>query len=366
LRRLIATLTLAAFLGACPGLAVAAEAEVVGSGPELTLNAAITLALEHSRTIKKAELTVEKAEKSREQAETALTFTPILGQTYDAEVESAWYNLLTADLSWRMSKRQADQAEDALVLQVCQLYWNVQAATEGLELARVAAEQAERQARVARAAYQVGTVSSVDAAQAEQALEQAQIAVEQAERAVETAYLELNNALGLDVDVRPVPVDRPEFSPLEVVDLEQEVARVMATSPSVWLAEQQLTLQTYKQQMIYATGTYTSYELRKIEKQETELEVANTKDQVRQQVRKLYLAVRNLESSYRKALAERDQAAEGLRVARAKFEAGMATTTEVRAKELALAQAEASVNDLVRQHAYYKLLFQKPWAAGGA
>ncbi|MBC7347105.1 MAG: TolC family protein, partial [Clostridia bacterium] len=60
------------------------------------------------------------------------------------------------------------------------------------------------------------------------------------------------------------------------------------------------------------------------------------------------------------------QAEEALRLARLRYEVGMATRLEVQAAELMLAQAEAAAASVLRQHAYYKLAFQKPWAVAGS
>lgn len=367
---MFALLLLGAWLAwAAPGAGAAEPEQQAGSEPQeqqLTLDQAISKALAHSRALEKARLDVQKAEENRDLADEALGFTPTAGGSYDPRVEAAWYNLLSKDLTWQMSRRQVDQAEDVLVLQVCKLYWDVQAAQEKLALATKAAAQAELEARLAQVGYQAGVRSKTEADLAEQKRRQAQADAAKAEQDLRSAYLKFNSAVGLDLEARPALVEHYQFSPLEVTDLQHEIARVLAESPAVWLAEQQVTMQHYAQEMAFASGSYRPYEVRKIDRRQAELDAADAREQAAQTVRTLYITVRSLEESYRKAQAQVAQAAEDLRVTRVRYQVGMATQAEVQAKELALAQAELAANELLRQHAYYKLVFQKPWAMGGS
>lgn len=82
---------------------------------------------------------------------------------------------------------------------------------------------------------------------------------------------------------------------------------MLEASPNVWLAEQGRTLAQWSLEMPSATGSYQDYAVRKAEAEKVELSAA----------------------------------------------------------ELELAQARAALKNLVRQHAYLKLAFQKPWAASG-
>jgi outer membrane protein TolC len=91
-----------------------------------------------------------------------------------------------------------------------------------------------------------------------------------------------------------------------------------------------------------------------------------TRQAVESGVRNLYRTIRGLEEQYQQQ--ERQVAAKenALRVAEAKFSVGMITRAELAAAQLELAQARAKLRDIVRQHAYYRLAFQKPWAVSGS
>ena len=57
-------------------------------------------------------------------------------------------------------------------------------------------------------------------------------------------------------------------------------------------------------------------------------------------------------------------AGENLRVAKVKFDVGIATKTDVLNAELALEQARQGLLEIESQHEILKMAFKKPWAYG--
>jgi outer membrane protein TolC len=351
-----------AVLGQGPGMARAEEA----AERELRLEEAITRALQVDLALRSAELSVEENELAREDAAEAVTFTPVLGESYSPAYETAWYGLLTADLQWQMSKKSYAAQEDAVVLETCQKYWAVQGAEEAVEAARLGLEAAELGLRRARAMQAVGLITDADLQAAESQAKQAEAGRAAAERALEAAWEELAEQVGLGSGERPVLVDRPEFAPLGEVSLGHEISRVLETSPQVWQAEQARTLAEWSLSMAYATGGYESYEARQIQQEQVELTIQTTRQAVESGVRNLYRAIRALEDQYAQQEREVAAAEASLKVAEAKFSVGMITRSELLAAELELAQARVNLAATVRQHAYYRLAFQKPWAVSSS
>ncbi|MBC7347464.1 MAG: TolC family protein [Clostridia bacterium] len=348
-------------LAFAPALARAEEPSVEG----LTLDEAIGRALAHSLSLRLANLEVEKKEALREQAAEAVTFTPVQRASYDPSFEVKWYGLLSADLQWQMSKKSYASAEDALVLQTCQKYWGVQAAQEQVQVARLALECAEVAARNARAMARVGAIAKTDLEGAEARLEQTRRTLAAAEATLAGAYQEFNRLVGLAPEDRPLLVDTPKYRPVEVASIEHEIARVLEASPAVWQAEQGRTLAEWNLWMAYAGGSYQPYEARRTEVEKAQVSAAEARQATEQVVRSLYSSLRALEERYAAQEQQVAEKQEKLRVTQAKFAVGMVTRADVKAAELELAQARAALDDLVRQHAYLKLAFQKPWAAAG-
>ncbi|SFQ99444.1 TolC family protein [Desulfoscipio geothermicus] len=343
--------------------------------PELTLNEAIEKAIKHSEVVKKADLEIDRTEALRDEASDQLDFIPTVGDVvyYDPQFEIAWASLLQADLTWRMSKKSYDARLDGIALDTYQLYWNVLKARESVEVKEIVLEQARLELQQSRAAYQHGIVAKFgqgnSAGTTMMALDQAEAAMDKAEsdlaaaqNELDHAYTEFNQLVGLWPEDRPVLVDELEFHPLEVTNLDTEVNRALENSPSVWLAEQGVQLQEYINDLAWAKGQYTPYDAREAELEQAELDAQSAKDATRLLVRDLYYTLKNLEESYKSAEKGVTRAEEELKTKELMYQAGVAGKLDVAAAEVALAEAEQLLKELAAQHAYTKLLFQKPWA----
>jgi outer membrane protein TolC len=335
--------------------------------PEITLNQAVTLAIQHSTALKLADLGVDKAEEQRQYRSDQLTFTPVLGGGYDPRLEVAWYSLLSADLGWQMSKRSQSTEEDRLVLSTCQRYWGVLKAQEKVQAAEADMRKADLGLRKTRAQVQVGLsapgMSPKLALQtAEMALVGAKAGLVSAQNDLDLAYVALNQSIGLWPEDRPVLTDTVEFKAVEVDNLDTHIQRVLEASPSIWLAEEGVTMAKYAQELMWASGQYTPYEIRKIEVKEAEYSALSARDAVTLGTRELYYGLRGLEEAYITAEKGLETAEEALRVVQLMKELGMVTTVDVADREAAFAEAKQGLLDLACQHAHMKLAFQKPWA----
>lgn len=346
-------------------LPTAVADEVADNSQTLTLEQAIDLALQNDNELKKAEREIDRTKELRDDAADEVSFTPVMGSSYDPDYELSWNNLLSADLTWQMSKKTLETTRDALVLKVCQSYWNVQGAQEKVNLQEKLEKQALLNLQNTRAGIQAGTVAPSQLVAAEGQWQQAKNNLLAAQHTLDDAYNAFNQLVGLDAGAKPVLTNKPVYEPLEIPNLDYEVEKVIENSPSTWLAQQRVTLQKWAADMIYFTGQYIPYKARQISVEQAELDAASAKDMMEQVTRNLYYSIRGLEESYQAAQEAVKMAEENLRVTRAKFDAGMATRAEVVAAEVSVEQAQQVLNDLTRQHAYLKLAFEKPWAASG-
>jgi outer membrane protein TolC len=329
--------------------------------PEVTLEEAIVAALKNNESVKKAGLEVDRTEELRNYRGDQLTYAPT-GPPGSALVEVPWSNLLLADLTWRMSKKSLTAGQDGVVLDTCNKYWNVLQAQEKVKAAEVALASAERQLKAARALYSVGlnTRTGLTAAEAQQRSAAAGLA--SAKNDLESAFDVINRAIGLWPDDRPVLTDTVEFTPLDINDLDREVRKVLDSAPTVWLAQEKVTLQKYLEDMMFYTGEYRPYQARKIEVEQAELDAASTRKLFDQITRSLYYGAKSIEEAYAGAQEGLKVAEENLRVAQVKQKVGMVTTTDVLVAEKAVAEAHSALLQLACQHAYTKLAFAKPWA----
>ncbi|MDQ0285071.1 outer membrane protein TolC [Desulfofundulus luciae] len=329
--------------------------------PELTLNQAVALALAHSESVKKAEKDVDRTYEWRVYRSEQLDYTP-LEPPGNPKVEIAWSNLLTADLTWRMSKKSLTAEQDEVALDACKKYWDVLKAHEKVRAAEEGLKKADWELRRARANFQVGMIPQAALVAAEAQMAQAKAALEAAKNDLDNAYASFNRLVGLWPQDRPVLVDGVNFNPLQVSDVETEVGRIVDESPTVWLANEKVTLQKYLEDMMFYTGEYRPYQARKIEVEQAELDAASAKKMLEEVTRSLYYKAKSLEESYQALQEGVKTAEENLRVTKVKYDVGMATRAEVAAAEAALAEAKQKALETACQHAYLKLAFEKPWA----
>ncbi|MDH7577555.1 MAG: TolC family protein [Bacillota bacterium] len=353
------SLILAVFIAA--GTLVPAAVAKEPARPQVSLNEAVALALAQSEAVKKAAKEIDRTETLREEAASRLDYTPV-GSPGDPRIEIAWSNLLASDLTWRMSKKTLTAQEDAVALDACKKYWDVLKAQEKVEAAEAALKSAERQLQNVQAGYRVGMVTQQALVAAEVQRGGAQASLAGARNELESACVAFNQLIGLWPEDRPVLTDTVEFNPLEIANLDYEVTKALESAPTVWLAQERVTMQKYLEDMMFYTGEYRPYQARKIEVEQAELDAASTKKLFEQVARSLYYSVKGLEEAYAGAQEGVRLAEENLRVAKVKLQAGMATAADVAAAEKALAEARSGAFELACQHAYMKLAFGKPWA----
>lgn len=331
---------------------------------ELSLNDAITRAFNFNKTVKKAAKQVDLAELERDQREKDLGYITG-GATGEPMGESAYAGLLSANLTWRMSGRNLTAAQDALTLSVCDRYWAVQLAENNLQVAQLALRQANMDLNKARAYHAVGMTAADVLLAAETQQAAAKYALEKAQNDVATAYTAFNQLVGLWAEDRPVLTDELSFTPLDDVNLDVLVARVLDDSPMVWQADQRVELQKHLKDLMFYTGSYQPYDARVIEMTQVELDALSAREATEILTRNMYYGVRSLEVSYPAAVQAVKLAEENLRIGQAKYEVGMATPTDVIALEAAVAQSQQSLLELMKNHAYYVLALEKPWAVQG-
>lgn len=330
---------------------------------EFTLNEAISEALSKSEVLKKAELEVDRTKELYDDDNDDLDFMPSFsGGGYDPSVEIAWNKILISDLTWRSSKKTLTQKQDKTALETCKAYWDVQVANEKVDVAEKALEKANTDLGIARVRLSVGMMTEEEFLAAKTQLEAANATLLQAQNDVETAYSTFNELVGLFPQHRPVLVDRVEYYPVKVTSLDSEVNRVLESSPSVWLAEQNVSIKEYTEDLTMATGGYRPYEVRKIEVDQAKMDALDAKDSVRLLTRSLYYNVISLEEAIVASEQAIGLAEENLRVKKLEFDVGMATQKEVLDTEYNLKEAEQKLYELITQHAYMKLAFEKPWA----
>lgn len=346
------------------GFAYGSEASISEDNPkviQLTLDQAVDQALLNSKGLKQADYNIERVEKVREQAADNVKYIPA-GPTTDS-ASKAFTALVKTDLALQMSKKSKNAEEDVVVLKVVQAYTDILAAQEENAVAEAALHTAEWQLRTSRVSFQVGVLSLTSKIQAEAGYEIRKAALEVARQGLSDKYQSLNNLVGYKPEVRPVLIDRPEFSPININNLEAEIQRRIELSPSIWLAERQVELAKLDLELYDWTNPMREpYDAKKIDVDTAELQSADGKEQMRQGMRTIYNNIMKLEENYTLLQQNLKIAEENLRIAQLQYEVGTATKSQVLEAENNVAQAKKDIATVVYTHEVLKLRFDKPWA----
>ncbi|HHT02466.1 MAG TPA: TolC family protein [Firmicutes bacterium] len=309
---------------------------------QLTLPAAIELALERSLDLQKAELELDAAELAQRQAKSAADDLPSqLAVSYDLKKVKEVYPY-QARVMAETAKGGVAQAKEGVRYGVTAAYYGVLRAEQAVTLAETALARANEQLRLAELHFQAGMVAKTDVLEAQVQQANAQAALLQAQRGAEMARLGLNKALGLDLDTEIALTD--ELRPLELpeVDLDKIMALAMERRMDVLAARaaaESADREADLARRCYGEGTYVSKSAL-IAAEKAALGLQQAERDATLAVRQAYLDVLNAHDQLaigEKALAS---ASESMRLANLRYREGMATSFEVLSVQTLLAQAE--------------------------
>lgn len=332
---------------------------------ELTLEDAINIALKNSFSIQQAELDVDRANEVRDNAWDNHGY--MLQRTW-VDTEQAYVSLpgmddnslfqaLGADRAAHIQKKTFEITQDALEMQVTQIYYDILKKHNDIETAKLALEVAERGCKIARMQKQVGmtTEATVQAKNAE--LENAKSSLESAQSDLENAYRLLNKLMGKDETLRPELVTPIEFEKLEIPSLDTEIIKAMNPNqnPYLWAKKEGYELKKY-------TWTITQpAEAGKIDIDKAKLTYEEARVETRNKMNELNETLKTLEASYISAQEALSTAQLNLKNAQILYETGMITKDDVLNGEMAVVQAESALLNIKIGYELSKLNFKKPW-----
>jgi len=348
---------ISAFAQQEPSATGAAPPEATG----LSLKQAIDLALVHSESVQKATKEIDRTWDLREVSGKQIDYIPT--QTAgDPQLEITWSKLLADDLTWRMSKKELTVQEDEVALNVCKKYWGILTDLAKVNSAQDAVTKAQWDLRIGKASFVAGMISQPALLAIQSQASQVDAALTTAKNNLDNAYISFNQLIGAPTTERPNLTDPLNYVPLSVDNLDNETGRIVDESPSVWLAQESVKLQSYYKDMIMYKGEYTPYDARRIEVEQAELDASSAKKMMEEITRSLYYNIKTLEGTQTTLQDSIKASEENLRVSKLKFGLGMVTNADVAAAQATLSDLKQKNTDTISQHEILKLSFEKPWA----
>jgi outer membrane protein TolC len=335
--------------------------------PELTVEMAVERALYQDSSLKKAKKDLDRAGEVKDYLADKIDFIPSK-PVPSSDAESRILNLTQAEISRNMARRTYTAKEDAVVLSVYQAYNEILKSQEKVRVAEITLKNKQWLKQMAYAGQRAGTVDALGIVMAETNWAGAKTSLESAQKALEDAYQKFNQLVGLWPEDRPVLVDLPELSPMNVSDLDVEINAVVTSSPTVWLANQSVELAELTKRLYDFTNVSAGepYKVKEIDVEKSKVAAGDVKDQLAKQLRTMYYSAKQLEEQYAGTKESVRLAEENLRVAKIKYDVGIATKTEIMNAELTLEQARQGLLEIECKHQILAMAFKKPWAYGGS
>ncbi|HAG08026.1 MAG TPA: hypothetical protein DCK87_00425 [Desulfotomaculum sp.] len=319
--------------------------------PELSLSEAVKKALTASSEVKSAKLNIDKSYEQREDAADLVKFTPT-GGNVDPQAEAAFYGLVQTDLYWRIQKKDYEAKQDSVVFDVYQKYIGILKALEKVQTAEAALSRDEENLRVAKVSQRVGLVtpSIVIGAGAKAAASRESLAAAREE--LTKAYVVFNKLVDLWPEDRPVLTDKVLYSPLQIDNLDTEVARAVEANRDLWKLKQNISIQ--KLDLNFFSKPY---DIEKYDVDIAELTSFEAEKKIKELTRTLYHDIRALEEQYSAAIQGLQATEEAWRIAKVQYAVGMITKAKLKEAETAVLEAKNAIGALTYQHAVLKASF---------
>lgn len=338
-RSLSLVLAFCFLLAVCVPAAFAAEEK---EKPALSLDDAINMALDRNRNLKIQKLNLDKSTEQLDDLRTEIDHQPT--SEYIAGTSETYSSYLSTATSERAAKKTLAQMKQQMVVDVKELYYDiltnkrqVQLAQEDLGIARIKLAQA-------RLKNQLGMLTRAELLSFETQVESSNTALVTAQNTLAESYSKLATLIGASGEFQPELTDDAVFEKADFVSEEAVIARALSASSEVWAAER--TAEVAKRVRQFSSN----YNVSDIESNIKAVEAGNVKEQMREQVKSLYLSLQNLEENHTALEQKGAMLQETARVVKVQQEVGMATTLQLKEAEQAYEKALDGLRQLVYQY----------------
>ncbi len=328
---------------------------------ELSLKEAVDLAVKNNPDIKIAELSVKRAEAEFENVEdTADDIKADKVNSYQLAL-AKWVNPKAYDNAVIMTKKQSEVTRKKIMLDVENLYYNVLKAERNLSIKREGLNYIQDQLKVAQSAYKLGTKAKLDVNTIEAAVAASQAQVVSEENNYRVAVMELNRIIGLDLDT-PLKLTTKFTVEKTVNTIKVDETIKKALEDDIQILEvktgQELAKIKYDVAKKFYIGGVTIFDTAEIDNSIAETKVKKQELATVSAVRQAYLTLSSLEKKVDWNNKEVEKAQENARIYKLKYEAGLATSLDVRKAALDLEEAKTNLANTIFDYNLCKAKFK--------
>ncbi|SET22133.1 Outer membrane efflux protein [Natronincola peptidivorans] len=332
----------------------------------LTYEEALEMALRRSYTARNAAADVERSQELRDQSAQDLRYSRPEGPGNDIQDLIARQELqmyLARETSLGMSKRQLEIINENIGFEINSIFNEIIKTENELELLDTQINTMGKKIQTMNLMVNNGLRSKLDYTtlnnQYQEVLKQQDIL----KKALDNQYIKLNKAIGLDEKERRLISKEINYEPLEELDIDLHINRMIARDPYIWNLEQQISLSQNRLSLYTYNANQEPYRALQIDKTKAENNVNSAKQNLRESLRLRYNQIQQLETQYRIQELKLKEANENFTILELRFELGMITKNDLLETETQLKSLEVALKNIIIQHEELKQLIAKPYLA---
>jgi len=285
--------------------------------PPLTLSEAVKIALENGNDMKIAKLDLQQSELSYKQTKADLLLNPSILNELSNEMA-----LLVAQRNYEITQSNQTQVVEEAYNSILKLQRSVTLAQENIV-------RSQKQLENVRAKYSLGMVAQIDVISAEYELSKAQSELKDNESSLQLAKMSFNRILGQDLNIPVELASELAFKP-SAIDLKQSTEYALSHRLEIKKAKDDVTLKTKEVQV--NNNDYTPLLKQKLSQVGLEISKANLEDVKNNIIIELKQNFESFKTAERTVpLQEKNlmKANESLKIAEARFDAGVITSIDL-------------------------------------
>lgn len=296
----------------------------------LTLQDAVNLALQQAGSMKSASLELKDAEISYKQS------------MADQLLKPSVLTSLSIENAWLVAQRNFEIAKADIAMQVEQSYYDVLKAERALTLAQENLDRAKDQLKTAQSKLKLGMVAQIDVISAETEVASAEADLSKAQANLALAKMKFNNGLGLALDIPIKLTSQFSYKPMPIA-LDKAIQYGLSHRLEIKRAEDAIT-QRQKEIEVYNNDFTPPLVLEKsrIGLESAQVDLENVKANIILEIRQNFESLKDAERQVPLQEKSLEKARESLRIAKARYDAGVITAMDLADAQRGVYQAETA------------------------
>ncbi|MFZ5966140.1 MAG: stalk domain-containing protein [Bacillota bacterium] len=327
----------------------------------LTYEEAIEKALKHSYTLKNQLGQLEKLEDSRENI-TINEYPSSTGNGQeDAQRLSQLKSVKSLDINIEMTKKDIESTKESIGFEVRNAMNEINKLLSEKKLMTLELENAKTNLEMAKTKAGIGSISKYDLQKEEDTYHKAVNEKDVLEKSIESAYMKLNNLIGVSQSQQYVVEENIKYEPVSEKNVDYLVTKGISESPSIWNQEKKIELAELDLDLYVFNAGGDSYSAKEIDLQLEQNNLASLKLSLEQSIRTTYNQIEQLEKNYELLEVNLKSAERDLALVRAQYDLGLATKIQLKQAELKVAQTKSDMKSKAIEHEKLKTKLYKPY-----